>query len=353
MPIIKRPSQQQGLVPQPTYPQLPAMGTQPGHGMGGDDAQVVRWHDFRRHLGALEQRMTDQLSGMREQLLAGAQPGDVFRSQPNAAMGMPGLAGLGEPGLGAVAQAVVQGRVGPWFMTIDVPYTAGVSGERVVGEVLSTTDGPVFVTDLMAFAFIDSKDTKAQNFPFSMIDAPSCNPDCGSNSFTASDQAATFSVDFGSQLIPGINVQGMSIPISVLDCKLICCGQNVLCATLDCPDGSSSNFQAVVPMMMLDHPDCLSGVTEINVNGCNWQNTQFPLDLWSPQVNWDITNEVPDCIGVGAYLDCQKILQVALTLTRAPKFNVDVSFVFAGFRLITCGAGSCGVPIVAGASTAG
>jgi hypothetical protein len=323
-----------------------------GQAQGGDD-QLVRWYDLRRNLGSLEQRMAEQLAGMQQRLISGeSQIQDLVRSRPNSAMGMSGVSALGEPGLGSVAQAVIQGRVLPWFLTVDIPYDRDTEGERVVGEVLSTSDGPVFITDLMAFAFIDTKDTRAQNFPFSAIDIPSCNPNCGSNSFTSSDEEATFSIDFGSQLIPGLDVRGMSIPISVLDCKLLSAGQNTLCASLECPGGSTSNFQATVPLLTLDHPECLSGVTEVNVNGCGWQNTQFPLDLWSPQVNWDITNEVPDCIGVGAYLDCQKILQVALTLTRPSRFNVVVSFVFAGFRLITCGAGGCGIPALPGAMTA-
>lgn len=354
MPINRPPHSRQQLGPwaSPQQPQQwqPQPQLPPAPGMGGSDEQLVRWQDFRRHVGAMEQRMTEQLAGMQARLQSGeAQIGDLVRSRPNAQMGMPGLAGLGEPGLGAIAQAVIQGRVLPWIMTIDIDYDKNTEGVRNTGEVLSTADGPVFITDLMAFAFIDSADTAASNFPYSAIDVPSCNPNCGENSMTSEDVDATFTVDFGSQILPGIDVRGMSIPISVIDCKLIAAGQNVLCATLACPDGTTTNMQAVVPMVVLDHPECLSGVTEISVNGCNWQNTQFPLDFWSPNINWDITNEVPDCVGVGAYLDCQKILQVALTLTRPSKFNVVVSFVFAGFRLITCGAGGCGVPLLPGA----
>ena len=321
----------------PIYPGRPAPQPQPQP----SDTRPPSFYDLR----ALKQQLDGQLAGLQERLASGeARIEDLIRSQPNPRLAAMGASGIGAAETQQLGEAVVQGRVLPYLFQIDIPYDKNTEGVLEFGQQIITADGPMFVTNILAFAQIDSKDEGAQNFPWSLIKAPSSGADCGSSAYDSADADCDFTLDFGSQLIPGVDARGMFIPLSPAQCRLISPGMVNLCATLSCPDAADRNFQAVVPVTLLDHPECLDGVVSIDSNGCAWQNVQFPLAFLDPGINWDLTNEVPGPLAVGGYMDRNKMIKVELTLTRPSRFNVIVTFMFAGFRLVTCGAGACVTP---------
>lgn len=337
------PPAQLTYAPQPQgYPQ------QQGPGLGGPPAVDPRQaYDIRTSMANMEQRvlqhLSQQLAGVEQRIARGeARIEDVVRAQPNSA-----LAGLGQVTPQAqqlFAQALADGRVMPYFLTIDIPLAAGCSGEEVLGSTIATSSGPVIVSMLWATAIIDIADAKAANVAAALIQVPSCNAAAGCDGFSELDDTATFTIN-PNVALPSLDARGLAIPIDAAECEMIVAGTQDVCGTLTCAGQADTNFDVRLPILMLDHPDCISGLVEISVNGCDWQNVPFPLGLLAQK--FDITNEVPDCLGLGGYLGCQKELDVGITPLRAPLFNTIVSVCFAGFRLVGCDNAACGTGVVA------
>lgn len=314
--------------PAPSYsqPQMPseAMG---GDGMG---SSYVTGGHLRKALEGVERRVNEQLGAFRNDTNARLE--DIFKFQPQSgvALGNPydALAGLDE----SVRQAVTQGRCQFYALSTDIFFEAGETS-RQFGGVILTNAGPMFIVKMLAYAQID--DVNAEAYPFSLLDAPSCSADTpGSTLGVGCETLATSFTANCSTIIPKINANGMYIPVSPRNCKLIAAGTETCCFTETC-DGVPRTFAGKVPIMVLDHPECVDGITEVNVNGCLWSNVPYPLAFWEDGM-FNFTNDSPSCVGVCGYLDCQKQLDISLTLTRPLRYAVDVQFVLAGFRIFTC-----------------
>lgn len=331
-PVVSRNYPENRMPPQ-QRPALPpeSMGD-PGYGM-----RPVSGADLRRALEGMERRMQEQFESLRGE--TSERIDEMFKLQ-SPGFGLSGLNKNELQGLGQeVKAAISQGRCIPYMLTTDVAFEAGSVGDRRFGGIILTTDGPFFIVRMLAYAQID--DVRAENFPFSLIDAPPCDEEVpcpnGENRGTSFDISC-------STLIPQINANGMFIPVSPRNCHLICCDTEVCCATQTCEVGElepiTKNFSARVPIVLLDHPECVDGVTEISLNGCQFDNIPFPLAFWEDAM-FNVAQDAPDCVGVCGFLDCQKQLDIALTLTRPLRYDVDVFFVLAGFRILTCGPGFC------------
>lgn len=327
-------------MPQPPRAQLPyaAMGD-PGYGGANAGFSPA---DLRRALSPIE-NMLGELQGRLQQVEGSAASmavvQEMLRSQPQNGFSGDMLGALGQP----VIEAIRLGRALPYVISIEVFVPKGSTGVTLpAGEIFISSDGPVFITGMTAYAQIDPDDPDAINFPYSLIKSPSCCP--GSNDpFAIDPNASTFTAT-PTSLLPGIFVGGMFIPISPKDCRLISSGLSSTCFTLDCANGSEPrSFNAEVPVLTLDHPECLDGLVDIQTNGCSWQNQSFPLEFLA-DAQFNITESTPqDVIGIVGYLDCNKRIDVRFQPTRPHKFDVNVTFVFFGFRVITCGVGGCGV----------
>jgi hypothetical protein len=319
---------QPGPAPQPQLGQSQDFGMgDPGLGMGN----AVTGAQLRKALEGLERRVNDQLSAFAGDTNARLE--DIFRTMPQAGvtLGNPAdaLAGLGEQ----VRQAIVQGKCQFYALSTDVYFDAGEVDVRKFGGVIMDSAGPFFIVKMLAYAQI--QDEAASNYPFSLLDSPSCSASTPTAIGANCDTAATSFAASCSTIIPKIDGNGAYIPISPRNCRLITAGTETCCFTQTCPDGTVNQFSGKVPIVLLDHFECVDGITEVNLNGCMWDNVPFPLAFWEDAM-FDFTDSAPSCVGVCGYLDCQKQLDISLTLTRALRYNVDVQFVLAGFRIFSC-----------------
>lgn len=318
--------------PQRQYIQQPALPPQAMGDAGYAGNGPVMPADLRRALDGVERRMGEQLASLKGDV--DSRIDQVLQYNPNP--GLRGVNGIGDHdsvmnGLGQdVRAAITQGKCNFYSLNTTIAFDAGERGVKRFGGVILTNEGPFFMTKLIAYAQID--DPNASNFPFSLLNAPSCDQQTPSSANC--DVAATAFSANCSTIIPTIDADGMFIPISPRNCKLICCGTETCCFTETCPDGTTKTFSGKVPITMLDHPECVDGITDINLNGCMFENIPFPLAVWEDAM-FDI-NDSPDCVGVCGFLDCQKQLDISLTLTRALRYNVVVQFVILGFRVFTC-----------------
>lgn len=287
-------------------------------------AQDARAGSFDKQLAVLNERLDGQDRRI----------GDLIEVVKNPAMGQlvpqGGLGALGE----AVQRAVYTGRCLPYNAVVDLFIPKGTQGEAFTGDIFVTQDGPVFISRVLAYAQIDQNDPGARDFPLSLIDPPLC-----SETDAELNNTAQFTVS-PADLLPAIDVSGMFIPVSPRNCGLICCGTESSCGTLACEGQPEVNFNVRHPIAMLDHPECFDGLVEIFTNDCGWQSVAYPMAMLEDAM-FDITNESPDCIGVCGFVDCQKVLKATVTPTRQLRYDVNLSLVFAGFRVLTCGGPAC------------
>lgn len=313
-------------------PQQPPPQGDPGYAGGGG----APWGADMRRLDGVWQRRFDETLGQVNQRLDSHEGhlGELIKVTQNPVLS--GLnPGLGALGLGeAVQRAVYTGRCLPYDAVVDIFVPAGTAGQQLQGSIFVTQDGPMFIARVLGYAQIDQADARAKNFPASLIDPPLCG------SGNALDQAnASFTVKCG-ELLPGLDVSGMFIPISPRNCPLISSGTASCCGTLICEGQPDTQYNVREPILTLSHPECFDGLIEIFTNDCGWQSVAYPMAKLEDAA-FDITNESPNCIGVCGFVDCNKVLKVGITPTRPLKFGVNVQIVFAGFRVLTCGGPAC------------
>lgn len=330
----------------PAPPQLPpqAMGD-PGYGGGASPV------DLRRALAPIESRLGElyqRLAQVEGSANAAAVLGKMLQGRAHPGFSQDDIiSGLsGE----AVSAAIMTGKCLPYMVGVDVFVPKGVSGTVLpAGEIFISSDGPLVITDLLAYAQIDPDDADAANYPFSLIKAPSCVtselacPDV----FIAPNADSTFTASPKS-LIPSLNAQGRFIPVSPENCRIISPSVETVCYSLDCADGNApKSYAAQVPIVLLDHPECVDGLVDLQTNGCAWQSQSFPIAFFEDAA-FNLTQSSPEFLskrGACGFLDCNKRLDVRFQPTRPHRFDINLTFVFAGFRIVTCGAGACGIGV--------
>lgn len=346
---FSQPPQQRPVAPQGfggtsmvPYQPAPQSSPPPDHAASGG----APWGpDIRRAIGGFQQRLEETLGVLNGQLgdheariqelvrvkhhdaLGGLQPAGGL----NSALGQAFLSG--NP---ALQRAVYTGRCLPYNAVVDIFVPAGICGQLLEGSIFVTQDGPVFISQVLAYAMIDKGDQKAKNFPSSLITPPLCTE--GADPLGI-NETATFTLD-SANLLPDMDVSGRYIPVSPRNCPLIPLGTDIVCGTLSCEDQADKRYNVRRPIAMLSHPDCFDGLVQISTNDCGWQSVPYPIAMLEDAA-FDITNESPDCIGVCGFVDCNKVLQVGITPTHASRFDINVQIVFAGFRVLTCGGPAC------------
>lgn len=334
-----------GYAPPPPPPSGdPGYSVSPPPGMGGN--APVSQAQLRIALADMRDQYQRDMGGLDGRI--GAAENQILRfvdqpdKNPLAGLGGLDLKTIGMPALsGDILQKNLVGRCLPYVAVLDVFVPKGAVGEQFTGSIFITADGPLVIARSIVYAQIDPTDLRGNKFPEALIDVPSCINSNDPSVLAAANQGAVFNVQC-SDLLPKLNVGGMYIPTSPRNCRLITAGTEVCCGTLTCPGPSpfTKSYAVRQPIVMLDHPECVDGSVEISTNDCGWQNVPVPLAYFEDGM-FDIVNENPGCFGVCGFLDCQKVLQVGFTPSRALRFDVNLSFVFAGFRIITCGPQGC------------
>lgn len=338
-----QPQQPRPMAPAPQMQPRPALSAaamgDPGYGSGVGVSPV----DLRRVLDPIQGaigEMQNRLASVEGSVGGIGALQEMLRMQPQQGFSKQDmLAGLS----GEVIEAIRFGRALPYVVSVDVFVPKGVTGVQLpAGEIFISSDGPMFITEMLVYSQIDPDDADAANYPFSLIKSPSCCPG-STDVFAQSPDAATFTAN-PTSLLPSLSAAGRFIPNSPKNCNIISPTVETVCYTLDCANGSSpKSYSAQVPVVLLDHPECVDGLVDIQTNGCSWQNQSFPIAFLEDAMFNITANTPPDVIGVVGYLDCNKRLDVRFQPTRPMRYDVNITFLFAGFRVITCGVGGCGV----------
>lgn len=332
-PRPQQPQRQPQPAPRPYAPPQ-GMGGAPyvdPNALGGDPGYITA-AQLRRALAPYDQKIGELMQRVEQ---GDAQLGDVLRFQDQR-----GLDGIRPPGFDALGEnvksAIYTGRCLPYNAVLEVFVPAGTAGTQLSQQIFVTQDGPIFISRVLGYAQIDSRDTKAKNFPATLIDAPPC---VEGNDPLALNDTGIFTLN-PAALLPQIDMSGRFIPLSPRNCRLIPLGTESICGTLTCDELPDRKFNVRQPLVVFDQAECFDGLVQISTNDCGWQSSPYPIAMLEDAM-FDLTNESPDCIGVCGFVDCNKVLQTIITPTRPLRYDVVLQVVFAGFRVLTCGGPAC------------
>lgn len=300
---------------------------------------------FRQGLGELEERTMQRFSALEAAFKSGdPRVAELVRAQAAGGLAGPGN-GLGScPGvLTELAQAFRTGCCIPDFLIIDIPVPKGVVGQAA-NAIITDSSGPNIVSEIGIYARISPTDPDAADFGKSLIVPPPTSCPTGASPcppellFTCPGPSGVG----GTVLLPSYDVRGASIPVGSKKVRALCCGtQQCSVAVKDPGTGDVVNFQAAVPILVPDHPEALDAEVEFFTNNAAWQFAPIPADFFEKL--FSITEQRPDCMGMCGYIACLQQLTAALNILRAPRFDLEVKVVLAGFRIVSCGSGLCNV----------